>query len=925
MTPIAQPAPDRAPAQLRSWWPALRNRLFGHDIFISYASADKAWAEAIEKLLKTGRYRVFRDHSGLNTGEHLDRLLAEVRRSTMLVVLVSENSMKSDWVHRELRAYLERPSSQWRIGPVFMSAQYPSELPDRFRVLGDFHGVALPIATGEPGAAADVKLRTEIVSGLRATRISTWRRLAFAAVCLAAAIFSLYFRGAIEQRRSATSREFAARAMEVRASNRAQALEFAVQALKSAPTPEARLAAALVFPQPLAAVQSEGSTVEDAAFLDGAERFITVGKDGSVSEWSSRDARRASAWKHRIELLAHATLSSGAKLLLTRGMLDRSPVQLWRTAGETLVANLAADSRQVSAVQFSAGGGEILTGGYDNAARLWSAKDGSLLAVMSGHAGPVWGIDIAANGELIATSSTDQTAKIWNRGGRLLQTLEGHRGSVGEVAFSPDGAKLVTSGLDGTARLWNTSSGALIAVLRGHEGNVFDAAFSPDGLRIVTTGSDGTVRLWSAADGRPLLTMAGHSRVVRKPVFSHDGSLILTSGADGTVRLWHAPTGRLLETLQCPGDKLPIARLSPDGRRALTSNGSNTTVWNTGAASVETVRFAGHHNTVWRAEPSPDGRRVVTASGDGSARIWDVRDGREIAKLDHKSSVMMALFSPDGGAVLTASDDATAGVWDARGGRRRFTLEGHAGFVQGAAFSPDGRWIATAGNDPIARLWDASSGKPIAALRGHSGSIGTPAFSPDGRRLVTPGSDKTARVWSIPDGVEWKRLEGHTGSVTRAVYSPDGQWIATASADGNTRLWRADTGQLTAVLDGRGFVRDAAFSPDSRLLATVGQAAMLWEIPSGRLAANFEGHRDFVRSVAFAPDGSQIVTASEDGVARVWRVPDGSLLAILDGHQGKVWHASFFPDGRTVVTASGDSTARVFRILTQADLIRLLK
>jgi hypothetical protein len=134
--------------RLRELW----NRLFGYDVFISYSSHDEAWAVAVEKLLKHGRYSVFRDEPGLTAGDHLERLLREVRRSTMLLVLVSGAAMQSDWVHRELRAHLERPKRRWRVTPVFLEKRYPGELPERFRVLGEFHGVSLPIADLLPAA-----------------------------------------------------------------------------------------------------------------------------------------------------------------------------------------------------------------------------------------------------------------------------------------------------------------------------------------------------------------------------------------------------------------------------------------------------------------------------------------------------------------------------------------------------------------------------------------------------------------------------------------------------------------------------------------------------------------------------------------------------------------------------------------------------
>ncbi len=61
----------------------------------------------------------------------------------------------------------------------------------------------------------------------------------------------------------------------------------------------------------------------------------------------------------------------------------------------------------------------------------------------------------------------------------------------------------------------------------------------------------------------------------------------------------------------------------------------------------------------------------MTASDDRTARLWDAKTGKELARLAHENSVKAAAFSPDGAKIVTASWDKTARLWDAATGKER--------------------------------------------------------------------------------------------------------------------------------------------------------------------------------------------------------------------------------------------------------------
>lgn len=121
-----------------------------------------------------------------------------------------------------------------------------------------------------------------------------------------------------------------------------------------------------------------------------------------------------------------------------------------------------------------------------------------------------------------------------------------------------------------------------------------------------------------------------------------------------------------------------------------------------------------------------------------------------------------------------------------------------------------------------------------------------------------------------------------------------------------------------------------AFSPDSRYVL-VGSAAQahLWDTKTGAKTYPFKDADDggSVTTVAFSPDGKQVLTAKTTGKAYIWDVATGRKIKKLDLRvavgSGVGTDASFSPDGRYVLLPTWDNKATIFEVSTGKQLYQL--
>src|SRR5579883_1533870 len=141
------------------------------------------------------------------------------------------------------------------------------------------------------------------------------------------------------------------------------------------------------------------------------------------------------------------------------------------------------------------------------------------------------------------------------------------------------------------------------------------------------------------------------------------------------------------------------------------------------------------------------------------------------------------------------------------------------------------------------------------------------------------------------------------------AFSRDGKWLATC--DGSIRLWNLATGELFREIEGH--FKEGLFSPDGKVLATVDfyvawdqQALCLLDVATGKILHRLpQNCGNMIRVLAFSPDGKQFVSPADGrNSVRLWDTKTGKPVSVLRGPGSSFVHSAVFTaDGRTLVTA----------------------
>lgn len=525
--------------------------------------------------------------------------------------------------------------------------------------------------------------------------------------------------------------------------------------------------------------------------------------------------------------------------------------------------------------------------------------------LLSGHTAKVNTVKFhPTQSNILASASNDGTIRFWNvETQENVRTIEAQAVSVLGIDFDST-ATFIASASRAGIRIFNIETGEMVREFTDVDQGLRRVEFVTDSPLLIASTFNSSLAIWNLNENRFLGEVnSGFNGDVRAITTSKDGSQLAVALFSGRVITRTISTNEQFTFDYHTGGVMDVA-YSPNGQM-LASVGMDNKVLITDTANGNLISEFELADFTYSVVFSKDNRLVYVASNDGIVTTWDIARS-EIVE-DRKlafPTVRQVVYSPGGRYIAAVTDEDSLGrVFNARTNKQVAVLSGHEGRTFAIAYRRDGRLIVTAGSGGDVLVWDTNTFTLADTLSTNEDRIYSLAFSPDSNVIAT-GGESFIRLWNLRDKRELLALDNGS-TVWGLSFSPDGSLIGASGG-----LWNAF--EQTKLDVNIGEFSSIAISPNSDIMATTEKFI---PIEPTRIRPATQGYTGLNNTkIAFSPDGLLVAMAVDENI-QIIDVATQSIITTLTGHDADVRSLAFSPSGTKLVSGGYDATIRQWAVV----------
>lgn len=207
-------------------------------------------------------------------------------------------------------------------------------------------------------------------------------------------------------------------------------------------------------------------------------------------------------------------------------------------------------------------------------------------------------------------------------------------------------------------------------------------------------------------------------------------------------------------------------------------------------------------------------------------------------------------------------------------------------------------------------------------------------FSHDCELMVSGHEDGRIKIWDVKTGnmiKTWIPSDVPVSEVISVEFNHNNKQVVVVSD--TITIYNIDNEQSMSLYGYKGEPRTAVFNHDGTMVASIiyyENKIYLWDVKTGNLLIEWEGHEGSVYSVAFNHDGTKLVSGSSDYTIKIWdlkTMENGSNSSFLKELKHTVASKiSYNHDGTKILTLSSfsENGAKIWDVETGKVLYTLL-